>query len=104
MFKYDDALDVFGVHGIGGIVGALGTAIVAAPGLGGYPLGDAAAYNIGSQFVTQLIAVVIAVVWSAVVSPVAMLIVKAVFGGARVSESAESDGLDLSSHGERAYN
>ena len=53
---------------------------------------------------TQLIAVVIAVVWSAVVTAVAMLIVKALFGGARVSESAESDGLDLSSHGERAYN
>ncbi len=104
MFKYDDSLDVFGVHGIGGIVGALGTAIVAAPTLGGYALGDPAAYNIGSQFVTQLIAVVIAVVWSAVVSLIAMLIVKAVFGGARVSESAEADGLDISSHGEHAYN
>ncbi|WP_395812702.1 ammonium transporter [Devosia sp.] len=104
MFKYDDALDVFGVHGVGGIVGALGTAIVAAPSLGGYALGDPAAYNIGSQFMTQVLAVVIAVAWSAVVTVVAMLIVKAIFGGARVSESAESDGLDLSSHGERAYN
>jgi Amt family ammonium transporter len=104
MFKYDDSLDVFGVHGVGGIVGALGTAIVAAPSLGGYALGDPAAYNIGSQFVTQLIAVVIAIVWSAVVTLVAMLIVKAMFGGARVTESAESDGLDISSHGEHAYN
>jgi Amt family ammonium transporter len=104
MLKYDDSLDVFGIHGVGGIVGALGTAIVAAPGLGGYPLGDAAAYSIGGQFVIQLTAVAIAVVWSGVVALVAMLIVKAVFGGARVSESAESDGLDLSSHGERAYN
>jgi len=104
MLKYDDALDVFGVHGVGGIVGALGTAVVAAPSLGGFALGDPAAYNIGSQFVTQLIAVVIAIVWSAVVTGVAMLIVKAAFGGARVSESAETDGLDLSSHGERAYN
>jgi Amt family ammonium transporter len=95
---------VFGVHGVGGIVGALGTAIVAAPSLGGFALGDPAAYNIGSQFVTQLTAVVIALVWSGVVALVAMLIVKALFGGARVPESQESDGLDLSSHGERAYN
>ena len=104
MFKYDDALDVFGVHGIGGIVGALGTAIVAAPSLGGYPLGDPAAYNIGSQFLIQAQAVGIAVVWSAVVTFVALLICKAVFGGIRVSDSAESDGLDISSHGEHAYN
>lgn len=104
MFKYDDALDVFGVHGVGGIVGALGTAIVAAPSLGGYALGDPAAYNIGAQFVTQATAVGIAVVWSAVVTFVALLICKAVFGGIRVSESAESDGLDISSHGEHAYN
>lgn len=104
MLKYDDSLDVFGIHGVGGIVGALGTAIVAAPGLGGYPLGDAAAYSIGGQFMIQLTAVGIAVVWSGVVAFVAMMIVKAIFGGARVPESAESDGLDLSSHGERAYN
>ena len=51
-----------------------------------------------------VLAVVVAVVWTAVVAFVAMLIVKAVFGGARVSESSETDGLDLSSHGERAYN
>jgi Amt family ammonium transporter len=104
MFKYDDALDVFGVHGIGGIIGALGTAIVAAPGLGGYALGDPAAYSVGSQFMIQLQAVAIAIVWSAVVTAVAMLVVNLVFGGARVAEAAESDGLDLSSHGERAYN
>jgi Amt family ammonium transporter len=104
MLKYDDSLDVFGIHGVGGIVGALGTAIVASPSLGGYPLGDAAAYSIGGQFMIQLTAVGIAVVWSGVVALVAMLIVKAIFGGARVSESSESDGLDLSSHGERAYN
>jgi Amt family ammonium transporter len=101
MLKYDDSLDVFGIHGIGGIVGALGTAIVANPGFGGYPLDG---YDMGGQFVTQLIAVVTAVVWSGVVALVALLIVKAVFGGLRVTESAETDGLDLSSHGERAYN
>jgi Amt family ammonium transporter len=104
MFKYDDALDVFGVHGVGGIVGALGTAIVAAPSLGGYALGDPAAYSIGGQLWTQFVAVAVAVVWSAVVTAIAMFIVKAVFGGVRVSESAESDGLDISSHGEHAYN
>ena len=104
MLKYDDSLDVFGIHGVGGIVGALGTAIVAAPGLGGYPLGDAEAYSIGGQFMIQLTAVGIAVVWSGVVALIAMFIVKAIFGGARVAESSESDGLDLSSHGERAYN
>jgi ammonium transporter, Amt family len=103
MLKYDDALDVFGVHGVGGIVGALGTAFVAMPSLGGYPLGDAAAYNAGAQFMTQLIAVVVSIVWSGVVTFVALLIVKAVMG-LRVTESAESDGLDLSTHGERAYN
>ena len=104
MFKYDDALDVFGVHGVGGIVGALGTAIVAAPSLGGYALGDPAAYNMVSQLITQGSAVLISIVWSGVVTVGAMLVVKAVFGGARVTESAESDGLDLATHGERAYN
>jgi Amt family ammonium transporter len=104
LLKYDDSLDVFGIHGVGGIVGALGTAIVAAPGLGGYPLGVAEEYSITGQFMIQLTAVAIAVVWSGVVALVAMLIVKAIFGGARVPESSESDGLDLSSHGERAYN
>jgi Amt family ammonium transporter len=104
LLKYDDSLDVFGIHGVGGIVGALGTAIVASPGLGGYPLGVAEEYSIAGQFMIQLTAVGIAVVWSGVVALVAMLIVKAIFGGARVTESSESDGLDLSSHGERAYN
>jgi Amt family ammonium transporter len=101
MFKYDDSLDVFGIHGVGGIVGALGTAFVANPAWGGYPLAD---FDMWGQFFKQLAGVGIAVVWSGIVALVAILIVKAVFGGARVSESAESDGLDLSSHGERAYN
>ena len=105
MFKYDDALDVFGVHGVGGIVGALGTAIVAAPSLGGFGFLDAEGnYSIISHLIIQAQAVGIAVVWSGVVALVAMLIVKAIFGGARVPESAESDGLDISSHGEHAYN
>jgi Amt family ammonium transporter len=101
MLKYDDSLDVFGIHGVGGIVGALGTAIVANPSFGGYPLDG---YDMGGQFMIQLTSVVVAVVWSGVVALLAMLIVKALFGGAKVSEQAESDGLDLATHGERAYN
>ncbi|HTM79257.1 MAG TPA: ammonia channel protein, partial [Devosia sp.] len=104
LFRYDDSLDVFGIHGVGGIVGALGTAIVATPSLGGYALGDAAAYSMGGQFVIQLTAVGIAVLWSGVVAFVALTIVRVLFGGLRVPDSAESDGLDISSHGERAYN
>ncbi len=101
MFKYDDSLDVFGIHGVGGIIGALGTAFVASPTFGGYPLDG---YEMWGQFITQLTGVGIAIAWSGVVALVAVLIVKAVFGGARVSESSESDGLDISSHGEHAYN
>jgi Amt family ammonium transporter len=101
MLKYDDSLDVFGIHGVGGIVGAIGTGIVAAPSLGGF---GAEGYDMGSQLVTQVLAVLVAIVWSGVVAFLAMLIVKAIFGGARVVESSEVDGLDLSSHGERAYN
>jgi Amt family ammonium transporter len=102
MLKYDDSLDVFGVHGIGGIVGALGTAVVAAPALGGFGPGGAE-YTIGGQFVTQLTAVVIAVVWSAVVAAISLYVVKAVMG-LRVTEQQEREGLDITSHGERAYN
>ena len=100
MLKYDDSLDVFGVHGVGGIVGALGTAIVASPALGGFGVGE---YAIGGQFMKQLTAVIVAIVWSAVVSVVALYIVKAVMG-LRLPEAAEREGLDISSHGERAYN
>ena len=98
--KYDDSLDVFGIHGVGGIVGAIGTAVVAAPALGGL---GAEGYDMGAQLVTQVLAVVTAIVWSGVVALVAMLIVKALFGGARLSESGEIDGLDITTHGERAY-
>ena len=99
--KYDDSLDVFGIHAVGGIVGALGTGILAAPSLGGF---GPAEYDMVGQFMTQLYAVVVAIVWSGVVATVAMLIAKAVFGGARLTESGEVDGLDIASHGERAYN
>jgi Amt family ammonium transporter len=102
MFKYDDSLDVFGVHGVGGIVGALGTAIVASPALNGFGVGGAD-YSIGSQFMTQATAVIVAIVWSAIVSVVALYIVKATLG-LRLTEAQEREGLDISSHGERAYN
>jgi Amt family ammonium transporter len=100
MLGYDDSLDVFGVHGVGGIVGALGTAIVAAPSLGGFGVGE---YAIGTQIVTQAKAVVVCVLWSGVVSFVALMVVK-MFFGLRVTEQAEREGLDIATHGERAYN
>jgi len=108
--KYDDTLDVFGVHCIGGIVGALGTAIVADPALGGqgffdYTVFPAAVgeYDMGAQFVTQLKAVVLTLAWSGIGSAVLFFIVDKLFG-LRPSEEAEREGLDLSEHGERAYN
>jgi Amt family ammonium transporter len=99
---YDDALDVFGIHGVGGIIGALGTGIVAAPSLGGYGPGGAE-YSIGSQLVTQFIAVVVTLVWTGVGSLILYKITDVVVG-LRVSAEAEREGLDLADHGERAYN
>jgi Amt family ammonium transporter len=101
MLKYDDSLDVFGIHGIGGIVGAIGTGIVADPALGGF---GGEGYAMGGQLMTQVLAVLVAILWSAVVTFLALLVVKALFGGLRVSDAGESDGLDLTTHGERAYN
>jgi ammonium transporter, Amt family len=108
--KYDDTLDVFGVHCIGGIVGALGTAIVADPSLGGqgffdytvFPAG-VGTYDMGAQFITQLKAVLITLGWSGGVSAVLFYALKLTIG-LRPTEEAEREGLDLSEHGERAYN
>ncbi|WP_089215929.1 ammonium transporter [Sphingopyxis indica] len=97
---YDDALDAFGIHGIGGMVGAIGTGIVYAPGLGGP--GDGSV-GIGAQVATQIVAVLVAIVWAAVGTMIATYIAKAVTG-LRVSEEVEREGLDLGEHGERAYN
>jgi Amt family ammonium transporter len=109
-FKYDDSLDVFGVHCIGGIVGALGTAIVADPALGGqgwidYTVTPAVAgtYDMAGQFITQLKAVLITLVWSGGVSAALFLALKYTIG-LRPTADVEREGLDLAEHGERAYN
>ena len=108
--KYDDTLDVFGVHCVGGIVGALATGIVADPALGGqgffdytqFPAG-VGAYDMGAQVLTQVKAVLITLVWSGGVSAVLFFAIDKVFG-LRPSEEAEREGLDITEHGERAYN
>jgi Amt family ammonium transporter len=97
---YDDALDAFGVHGIGGMVGAIGTAIVYAPSLGGPGKPD---FAIGHQLSTQLIAVVTTIVWATIGTIIATYAAKALTG-LRVSQDVEREGLDLGEHGERAYN
>jgi Amt family ammonium transporter len=101
-FKYDDSLDVFGVHGIGGIIGAIGTGILAAPSLGGTGF-LAEGGTMAAQVFVQIKAVLVTLVWSGVGSLVLLCIVKAVPGGLRVSTDAEREGLDLSTHGEAAY-
>jgi Amt family ammonium transporter len=100
MLGADDSLDVFGVHGVGGIVGAILVGVFAAPSLGGTGAED---FSIGSQVLIQAEGVVITMVWSAVVAFVAYKIVDMMIG-LRVSEEAEREGLDITSHGETAYN
>ena len=100
-FGYDDSLDAFGIHGVGGIVGALGTAIVNDPSLGGPGNGDAA--NMLAQLVIQIEGVFVTIVWAAVFTAVAGFIAK-LLTGLRVTEEVEVNGLDISEHGERAYN
>ncbi|MCB1461119.1 MAG: ammonium transporter [Nitratireductor sp.] len=98
-FGYDDSLDVFGIHGIGGIVGAIGTGILVAPYLGGTGGDD---FNMAAQVWIQIKAVLVTLVWSGIGSLVIVYIVKAITG-IRVSEEDERIGLDLSAHGESAY-
>jgi ammonium transporter, Amt family len=109
-FGYDDSLDVFGVHGIGGIVGAIGTGIVANPGYGGQGVYDytvfpavLAPYNVGAQVWIQIQAVAVTIVWTGIVSIVLFSVIKLVFG-LRPSADDERQGLDQTSHGESAYN
>jgi Amt family ammonium transporter len=116
---YDDTLDVFGVHAVAGIVGALGTAIVANPALGGAGVVDytacevangaftgvcgTAAYDATAQLIIQAKAVLVTLLWSGIGSFVVYIII-GVLVGLRVSEETEREGLDIVDHGERAYN
>lgn len=100
MLGADDSLDVFGVHGVGGIVGALLTGVFSAQSLGGIK-GDG--YSIATQLYIQAEGVVITMVWSAVVAYIAYKVVDMLVG-LRVSEEEEREGLDIASHGESAYN
>jgi Amt family ammonium transporter len=97
---YDDALDVFGVHGIGGIVGAIGTGIFASASLGG--VGYAEGVTMASQVWTQILAVLVTVAWCGVVSALLYKLVDLVVG-LRPTAETESQGLDITSHGEVAY-
>jgi Amt family ammonium transporter len=107
MFGYDDALDVFGVHAVGGIFGALATGVFVNPALGGagvvdYVTNGVAAYDFTAQMTAQITAVVTAIVLSAVVSFISLKVVDLLIG-LRVSEESEREGLDTTEHGERAY-
>ncbi len=99
-FGYDDTADVFGVHGIGGIVGAIGTGVFASASLGG--VGYAEGVTMGGQVWVQFISVIFTIVWCGVISVILYKIVDAIVG-LRVPVEAEREGLDLSSHGEAAY-
>jgi Amt family ammonium transporter len=110
--KYDDSLDVFGVHAVGGIIGAILTGVFVNPALGGagvvdYAMnggaGGTADYVFATQVWAQIKGVIVTVIWTAVVSFIAMYIVKATIG-LRPTEAEEREGLDITSHGERAYN
>jgi Amt family ammonium transporter len=104
----DDSLDVFGVHGVGGILGALLTGVFASPSLGGTGIYDYVAnavapeYSIGGQVWIQLQGVLTTVIWSGVVAFIAYKVVDMIIG-LRVTEEEEREGLDISSHGESAY-
>ncbi|MDK9706999.1 MAG: ammonium transporter [Desulforhopalus sp.] len=107
MLGADDALDVFGVHGVGGILGALMTAIFANPDLGGvgvydYVANKVADYSTSTQMISQLWAVGTTLLWSGIVSIIAYKLVDMVIG-LRVTEDEERQGLDTISHGESAY-
>jgi Amt family ammonium transporter len=108
MLGYDDALDAFGVHCIGGIIGALGTGIFVNPALGGVGIYDYVAnavgpFDAGAQFTSQLWAVGTSLIWSGVVATVVLLLIKFTIG-IKSSDEEQEEGLDLADHGERAYN
>jgi Amt family ammonium transporter len=105
---YDDALDVFGIHCIGGIIGAIGTGIVAAPAFGGtgifnYEIGKIAEYTLNAQVINQAKAVGLTLLWSGIGSAILFKIVDIIVG-LRPAVDQEREGLDIVDHGERAYN
>src|SRR5436190_8818188 len=115
--KYDDSLDAFGIHAIGGIVGALGTGILVAASLGGAGIVDyatcaadgdistcdaLASYTMLGQFIVQAKAVAVSFGWSAIASSIVFFIIKFTIG-LKASAEAEEEGLDIVEHGERAY-
>ena len=108
MLGADDSLDVFGVHGVGGILGAILTGVFAAPSLGGTGIYDYVAnavapeYSIGGQVWIQFQAVLTTIIWSGIVAFIAYKITDMVVG-LRVTEEEEREGLDITSHGETAY-
>ncbi len=107
-FGYDDALDVFGVHAIGGIVGALGTGILVNPALGGtgifdYVTGKVAEYDFATQMIAQTKGVLLTLVWTSVGTAIILFVISIIVG-LRITVDKEREGLDLTEHGERAYN
>lgn len=98
--KIDDSLDVFAVHGVGGMIGSLLLAVFISPALGG--VGYAGGMGLGSQLLAQAVGVGVVALWSAVATAIAALMVSMVIP-MRVSEDDEREGLDLASHGERAW-
>ena len=103
MLRADDAFDVFGVHGLGGIIGAILTGVFAAQSLGGTGGASPDTFAMGAQVWIQVKSVLFTIVWSGVVSFIAYKVVDLLVG-LRVSEEQEREGLDISSHGETAYN
>ena len=109
---YDDSLDVFGIHGVGGILGAIATGILVNPALGGsgvvdYAMtggaGGIATYDFATQVWAQIKGVLVTIAWSGIGSAILYYLVDALVG-LRVNQDEEREGLDLADHGERAYN
>jgi len=96
---YDDSLDVFGVHGVGGIVGAILTGVFSSATFGGSGIEG----TIGSQVLAQMIGVMVTIIYCGIVSYIILKVIDKTMG-LRVSEEQESDGLDITLHGERGYN
>jgi Amt family ammonium transporter len=99
-FGYDDTADVFGVHGIGGMFGAIGTGVLASASLGG--IGYAEGVTMGHQVWVQIEAVLTTIAWTGIGSIILYKVTDLIIG-LRVAPEAEREGLDLSSHGEAAY-